>query len=167
MKTSGSDAQDESFRIWGDDTILYTSPPFASSTTVTLNQCLPTTTNNQYRLQMLDSQGNSWSYDSVLQIEGVYGNIVFKYYMSTNQEEYFPLSLYNPIPTNAEWKFLRLLAIIGTRTLSMTLSGLRFPCTRKFHLPVPLSTIACHSVELRRWRHTKFVLITAMVSWLM
>ena len=54
---------------------------------------------------MLDSQGNSWSYDSVLQIEGVYGNIVFKYYMSTNQEEYFPLSLYNPIPTNAEWKF--------------------------------------------------------------
>ena len=63
------------------------------------------TNNNQYRLQMIDSQGDSWAYNSVLQIEGVYGNIVFKHYMSSNQEEYFPLSLYNPILTNAEWKF--------------------------------------------------------------
>ena len=105
MKTSGPNAQDESFRIWGGESIVYTSPPFASSSSITLDQCLPATTNNQYRIQMMDSRGDSWSYTSTLQVEGVYGNIVFKHYMSSLLEEFFTLSLYNPITTNSEWKF--------------------------------------------------------------
>ena len=54
---------------------------------------------------MLDSRGDSWSYTSNLQVEGIYGNTVFKHYMSSLLEEYFPLSLYNPISTNVDWKF--------------------------------------------------------------
>ena len=104
-KTSGEYANDESFYIWDGSSVVYSSPPFVSSVTVSFEHCFEPTINNQYRIQFVDARKDSWNPDSLLQIEGSYGNIVFKNYMTEMEEEFFPLSLYNPIPSHTIWKF--------------------------------------------------------------
>ena len=66
--------------------------------------CIDPTTNNQYTLKMKDSYGDSWSSGSWISIEGIYGNIVYKGFLTDSREEEIPLSLYYGIMKNAEWR---------------------------------------------------------------
>ena len=113
-KTSGEYANDESFYIWDGSSVVYSSPPFVSSVTVSFEHCFEPTINNQYRIQFVDARKDSWNPDSLLQIEGSYGNIVFKNYMTEMEEEF---SGWNTVLFNdAEWSSLAVNGVIPLPT---------------------------------------------------
>ena len=88
-------------------TVLKTSAPFANNEQRTDEYCLTATTNNQYTFLLKDtyqSSGDSWASGSWVSVAGLYGNIVFKNYMTERVEEYFALSLYYPVTKGAQWK---------------------------------------------------------------
>ena len=90
-------------------TVLKTSAPFANNEQRTDEYCLTATTNNQYTFLLKDtyqSSGDSWASGSWVSVAGLYGNIVFKNYMTERVEEYFALSLYYPVTKGAQWKML-------------------------------------------------------------
>ena len=98
-------ANEESFKIFSGETIVYTSPSLQNSATRTLETCLPASTNNQYRLEMYDSQNDSWADGAWLSIEGINGNLAFKGMMTEASTEIFPISLYSPINKQSTWKY--------------------------------------------------------------
>ena len=104
-KKSGYSASDESFVIKDGNAIVYTSPTFENDKLRTLEACLPSSTNNQYILEMKDSGNNRWAYNSYLEVVGVNGNTIFKSFMIELSLEVYPLSLYSPINKSAVWKF--------------------------------------------------------------
>ena len=100
-------APEESYRIMDGSTVLKTSAPFANNEQRTDEYCLTATTNNQYTFLLKDtyqSSGDSWASGSWVSVAGLYGNIVFKNYMTERVEEYFALSLYYPVTKGAQWK---------------------------------------------------------------
>ena len=50
---------EESFTVYSGSTLLYTGDGFANSETRTIEQCLTSSTNNQYTVEMIDSYGAS------------------------------------------------------------------------------------------------------------
>ena len=86
-KCGASYASEESFEIWSGGSKIYTSPTFANNEERTIEQCLASSTNNQYQLKMKDGYGDSWSGGSFLTIEGPYGNRVFKAFLADSYEE--------------------------------------------------------------------------------
>ena len=103
-KKSSTYAEDESFEILSGSTSLFTSPTFANNEQRDGEFCLSSSTNSQYTLKLKDDGGDSWSNNSWLSVSGLYGNIVFKNYMSANAEESFNLSLYYAVSKSQEWK---------------------------------------------------------------
>ena len=77
-KCGSSWASEESFKVYDGSTLLYTGSNFANSETRTIEQCLPSSTNNQYTVELIDSYGDSWCAGSYLSIFGRFGNVIFK-----------------------------------------------------------------------------------------
>ena len=99
-------ANEESFKIYSGSSLLYTSPPFAVNEERTIEQCLATSTNNQYTVELLDSYGDCWSAGSYLTIYGAYGNAVFKNYMTDSSKDTFTFSLYYGVIKGDSWKMV-------------------------------------------------------------
>ena len=59
-KCGVSAASQESFEVYSGSSLLYTSPAFANNEERTIEQCLTSSTNNQYTLKLLDSYGDAW-----------------------------------------------------------------------------------------------------------
>ena len=105
IKNSGSSyANEESFEVYDGSTLLYTSPTFANNEERTIEECLTSSTNNQYTLRLIDSYGDCWYSKSYLRVYGQYGNAVFKNFMTASDEETYQISLYYGIYENDQWK---------------------------------------------------------------
>ena len=103
-KCGSSWASEESFKVYSGSTLLYTGTGFANSETRTIEQCLTTSTNNQYTVEMIDSYGDSWYSGAYLAIYGQYGNIVFKNFLADARKETYTFSLYYGVEKSATWK---------------------------------------------------------------
>ena len=97
-------ASEESFKILSGNELLMTSPTFANNEVRDIEYCLPVTQNNQYTIQLLDSGKDSWQSGSWVKIAGVYGNTVFRNFMTDANKEVYSFSLYNAIAKNQQWK---------------------------------------------------------------
>ena len=107
VKKSGANyANEESFKILSGSTILKTSPSFSNNEQRTIEYCLTSSSNSQYTLKLIDSYGDSWSSGSWLAAYGLYGNIVFKNFLTASREESYTLSLYYAIKQADSWKML-------------------------------------------------------------
>ena len=105
-KKCTSDATEESYMILNGATELKTSATFANNEQRTDEYCLQATTNKQYKLRLIDGYGDSWYAGAWVSVAGVYGNVVFKGYMTAASTEEYDLSMYYPVTKNAEWKML-------------------------------------------------------------
>ena len=97
-------ANEETWEIYDGSTKIYTSPVLANSQYRIIETCLSSSTNDQYTLKLKDSYGDSWSAGSVLFVDGLYGNVMFKGYLTDNNEETYTLSLYTPVKKQDQWK---------------------------------------------------------------
>ena len=105
-KCGSSWASEESFKVYSGSTLLYTGTGFANSETRTIEQCLTTSTNNQYTIEMLDSYGDSWYNGAYLAVYGKSGNAVFKNTLVDDDKETYTVSLYYGIEEGATWKMV-------------------------------------------------------------
>ena len=104
FKVCGSSyASEESFEIYDGSTLLYTGDDFANNEERTIEQCITSSTNNQYTLKLIDSYGDSWYNGAYLTVYGQYGNVVFKNFMTDDDEETYQISLYYGISENTTW----------------------------------------------------------------
>ena len=70
------DAHQESFKVYAGSTLLFTASNMTTGVTYISEQCLMSSTNNQYTLELLHSTGGSWESHSYLTIYGKYGNVI-------------------------------------------------------------------------------------------
>ena len=103
-KCGDSYAYEESFEVYSGSTLLYTGDDFADNEERTIEQCLTSSTNNQYTLKMIDDYGDSWYNGAYLTVYGQYGNVVFKNLMTAGDEETHQLSLYYGVSESDQWK---------------------------------------------------------------
>ena len=103
-KKTGYWSSEESWEVYSGSVKVYTSPSLVDSQTRVIEECIDTSSNNQYSLKLLDSYGDSWYWGGYLQIEGPYGNRVFKNVLTESREETYSLSLYTPILKADSWK---------------------------------------------------------------
>ena len=104
MKSGMSGTNHELFKVYSGSTLLYTGSGFADGEIHIIEQCLTSTTNNQYYLECLDSLGNAWSRDSYLTMFGKHGNAVFKSVSTNMNRKTHAVSLYYGIEQDATWK---------------------------------------------------------------
>ena len=105
VKQNGASwASEESHKIYAGSTAVVTSPTYANSELKENEYCISSTTNNQYTLELIDSYGDSWYTGSYVTIYGLYGNAIFKNYLTASLTETYALSLYYPIQMNSDWK---------------------------------------------------------------
>ena len=109
-------AEEESYQILRENTVVITSSPFAENEQRTDEYCLPSSAQNQYVLKLKDSARNSWMAGAWISVAGLYGNIVFKNYMTEDVEESFP-SRRRSIITSSPYFYL---------VLTIFFSSLRF-----------------------------------------
>ena len=95
---------EESYQILSGGTVLQTSAAFAKTETRTDEYCLTSSTNDQYTFKMIDSVGDSWDSGAWVSVAGLYGNVVFKYYLTTSRQEEYDLSMFYAIKKGQEWK---------------------------------------------------------------
>ena len=107
------DAHQESFKVYAGSTLLFTASNMTTGVTYISEQCLMSSTNNQYTLELLHSTGGSWESHSYLTIYGKYGNVIFKNYMTYPNKETYTISLYYGIEQDAIWKMISGSAAIG------------------------------------------------------
>ena len=119
-KSANYYANEESFKIYDGSTLLYTSPIFANNENRVIEKCITSTTNNQYKIDLLDSYGDSWTTGSHLTIFGQYGNAIFKNMLTAPRKETYTLSLYYAIEKNALWKLTSGTASAGWTTYSFS-----------------------------------------------
>ena len=112
-KCGSSWASEESFKVYDGSTLLYTGSNFANSETRTIEQCLPSSTNNQYTVELIDSYGDSWYAGSYLSIFGRFGNVIFKNMLVDPNQESYPFSLYYGIDQDSTWKMASDIASTG------------------------------------------------------
>ena len=103
-KKTDSSGIDESFQIQSDNDVLYSSTIAEVGTTRNYFVCLPPSTDLQYSLTMLDTDG-TWSGGSWIELRSVNNNLVLKSFMTTQSEQTVPFSLSTPIPKGAKWYF--------------------------------------------------------------
>ena len=103
-KQSNNYADEESYEIWGDEEMVAGSPTLTNFELIVSEFCVNSTFNNQYTLKMKDSYGDSWDNGAWIMIEGLYGNRVYKGFMTGFVTEDVPLSLYYGIMKNDQWK---------------------------------------------------------------
>ena len=113
-------AHEESFKVYDGSTLLYTSPTFANNENRVIEQCISSSTNDQYVIDMIDSYGDSWSTGSFLTIYGKYGNIVFKNMLTDSRKETYTVSLHYAIQKNALWQMTSGSASTGWTTYSFS-----------------------------------------------
>ena len=94
----------ESFKVYAGSTLLFTASNFTTNKLYTFEQCLTSSTNNQYTLELLHFGGDSWDSISSLTVFGKYGNAVFRNIMTFPNKETFAISLYYGIEKDAPWK---------------------------------------------------------------
>ena len=104
FKVNTQNADEESFKIYSESTLLFTSPSLSDNHVLVLEQCLTASPNYQYTIELLDSVGNGWSDGSFLMVVGKNGNVAFKNTLYQHDKDTFPLSLYYGIAKNAAWK---------------------------------------------------------------
>ena len=95
---------EESYKILNGATVLKTSAAFANNEQRTDEYCLQATTNNQYKFQLIDSYGDSWFAGAWVSVAGIYGNVVFKGYLTEKRQEEYDLSMYYPVTKGQQWK---------------------------------------------------------------
>ena len=103
-KTMDSYYYEESFEVYSGSQLLMTSPSFAKGELRDVEFCLPESTNRQYSIHLLDSGRDSWQSGSWVKIAGIYGNIVFRNFMTQPNEEIYPFSLYYAVMKEQQWK---------------------------------------------------------------
>ena len=103
-KSGGTFASEEFVDIYNGNTKLYTTPSHANNELRVVEQCLTAAANNQYTIRLRDTYGDSWTAGSYAMVEGPYGNVVFKNFLTTSTQEDYPLSLYMPIMKTDSWK---------------------------------------------------------------
>ena len=112
-KCGSSWANEESFKVYDGSTLLYTGANFANRETRTIEQCLTSSVNNQFTVELIDSYGDSWYTGSYLTILGKSGNVVFKNMMTDDNQDSFPFSLYYGIEQDSTWKMTSGVASAG------------------------------------------------------
>ena len=95
---------EQSFTISSGETVVYTSGPFVNNEISDTNDCLTSSSNDQYTLKLSDSFGDSWASGSYLAIYGEYGNIFFKGYLLSDSNDELTLSMHYPIKRYQAWK---------------------------------------------------------------
>ena len=108
-KKCTSYASEESYKILNGADVVVTSQPFANNEERTDEYCLPAATNSQYTLRMVDSygsSGDSWWSGAWVSVAGLYGNMLFKGFMTKAMEEDFLISLHYHVMKTQEWKTL-------------------------------------------------------------
>ena len=95
---------EETFRVYSGEDLIYTSTVCTVQGTLIDEVCLPSSTNSQYTIELVDSFGDSWDSGSYLTIYGQYGNAVFKNMMVASSSETFSFSLYYGIRQSDTWK---------------------------------------------------------------
>ena len=95
---------EETFRVYSGEDLIYTSIVCTVQGTLIDEVCLPSSTNSQYTIELVDSYGDSWDSGSYLTIYGQYGNAVFKNMMVAVSSETFSFSLYYGIRQSDTWK---------------------------------------------------------------
>lgn len=106
IKKCTSYGNEESFKILSGSTILKSSPSFTNNEQRTLEYCLTASTNSQYTVRLIDSYGDSWSSGAWLAAYGLYGNAVFKNFLTEPRQEEYTLSLYYAVTKADSWKML-------------------------------------------------------------
>lgn len=95
---------EESYDISSGGTVLQRSSPFGRTESRTDEYCLATSPNDQYTITLVDRMGDSWDSGAFVSVAGLYGNIVFKYYLTKTISEVFPLSMHYAVKKTEQWK---------------------------------------------------------------
>lgn len=123
IKKTLSWGQEESFKIYAGETVVFTSPVFESVAERVMEACFATSTNHVYRIEMKDSAGDSWSDGAWIEIKDINDAVVFKAVMIGGQVENSNFGLCSPILKSGVWKSSNAFPTIGTSTPSVTLRG--------------------------------------------
>ena len=99
-------ASEEAYEIWGNGAKVAENPTLANNELRETEFCVAATSNNQYTLKMKDTYGDSWTAGSWISIEGIYGNIAYKGFLTHNSLEEQPISLYYGVTKEAQWKMV-------------------------------------------------------------
>ena len=103
MQTA-SFAEEQSFKVLIGNEVVFTSPLLEDNKERQIEHCLPSSTNSQYTLVLMDEYEDSWTSGAYLAVSGIENNIVFKNYMVADVEETFALSLYYAYRKNGTFK---------------------------------------------------------------
>ena len=95
---------EESYDISSGGTVLQRSSPFGRTESRTDEYCLATSPNDQYTITLVDRMGDSWDSGAFVSVTGLYGNVVFKYYLTKTISETFPLSMHYAVKKTEQWK---------------------------------------------------------------
>ena len=82
------------------------SSSFGGGSDYTNEYCLPATPNSQYTFKLTKNSDRLWFNGAWVYVYGIYGNIVFKNWMTVRRQQFFDLSLHYPVMKNEEWKML-------------------------------------------------------------
>ena len=82
------------------------SSSFGGGSDYTNEYCLPATPNSQYTFKLTKNSDRLWFNGAWVYVYGIYGNIVFKNWMTVGRQQFFDLSLHYPVMKNEEWKML-------------------------------------------------------------
>jgi len=104
IKKTLSWGQEESFKIYAGETVVFTSPVFESVAERVMEACFATSTNHVYRIEMKDSAGDSWSDGAWIEIKDINDAVVFKAVMIGGQVENSNFGLCSPILKSGVWK---------------------------------------------------------------
>ena len=96
---------EERYTILAGETQLVTTESMIRYEIQTFEYCIDKTTNNQYTLKLEDTIGDGWDNGAWLELQGVYGNILFKGYLNAGRNLEVALSLYTPVEKESVWKF--------------------------------------------------------------
>ena len=83
----GKGANEEQFIVFDGNEKVYASPEFVPMELQTFEICLPSTANNQYTLEVIDTYGDSWYPGAWMMAQGIYGNAFFKTFMAESSSE--------------------------------------------------------------------------------
>ena len=151
---------EERYTILAGETQLVTTESMIRYEIQTFEYCIDKTTNNQYTLKLEDTIGDGWDSGAWLELQGVYGNILFKGYLNAGRNLEVALSLYTPVEKESVWKFSNSAA--GDWASSSTVSGCLFPRDRRLPLRARNTSVST-SPESLVLLLTKFALTTSMV----
>ena len=93
VEHSPLDTDQINFEILSENTVLFTRSAESSSSLLSIEKCLTSSTNNHYTIKLLPISGNSWPAGSYLTIFGKNNNAVFKTTLTESNEESYVLCI--------------------------------------------------------------------------